>query len=227
MAKSAYFGPDLFGFLSDLKSHNDREWFQANKARYEQQVRDPFLRLIADLQPGFSEINPRIVVDPSPTRGSMMRIYRDIRFAADKTPYKTNVAAHFKHARAKDDAVPGYYIHLAPSECMIGAGIWRPEPRAVQKLRSAIVADPKRWQQVTAGKKLGWACMIGESLKRPPAGIDPKHPLIEDLKRKDFAISMPLEDSQVCSPGLLKLLLDKFGATAPFVQFLSEAVGLK
>jgi uncharacterized protein (TIGR02453 family) len=227
MAKSAYFGPDLFQFLSDLKAHNDREWFQANKTRYEEHARDPFLRLIADLRRGFEKINPRIVVDPSPTRGSMMRIYRDIRFSADKTPYKTNLAAHFKHARAKEDAVPGYYIHLAPEECMIGAGIWRPEPRAVQKIRSAIVGSPKRWQQLTTGKKFGTACMIGESLKRAPAGVDPNHPLIEDLRRKDFAISIALADSDVCGTKLLKLLLDDFRAVAPFVQFLSEAVGLK
>lgn len=228
MAKSAYFGPDLFQFLSDLKEHNDRDWFQANKARYEEQVRDPFLRLIADLQPPFQKINPRIVVDGNPTRGSMMRIYRDIRFSADKKPYKTHIAAHFRHARAKDDAVPGFYIHFAPGSCMTGAGVWRPEPRAAQKIRNAIVADPKRWRKVTSGQKFGSACsMIGESLKRPPAGIDPNHPLIEDLKRKDFAISALLKDSEVCGPNLLKILLDHFRHTAPFVEFLSDAVDLK
>jgi uncharacterized protein (TIGR02453 family) len=222
MATSAYFGPGLFQFLCDLKSHNEREWFLANKVRYEEQVRDPFLRLIADLRPGFEKLNPRIVVDPSPTRGSMMRIYRDIRFSADKTPYKTHVAAHFKHARAKDDAMPGYYIHIAPAECMIGAGIWHPQPRAAQKIRNGIAADPKRWRRVSAGRT-----PMGESLKRAPAGIDPNHPLIEDLKRKDFAVSMPLEDTDVCGKNLLKLLLDDFRTVAPFVQFLTEAVGLK
>ena len=228
MAKSAYFGPGLFQFLTDLKDHNDREWFQANKARYEEQVRDPFVRLIADLQPPFEKINPRIVVDPSPNRGSMMRIYRDIRFSADKKPYKTNVAAHFKHSRAKDDAVPGFYLHLATGECMTGAGVWRPEPRAAQKIRNAIVADPKGWQNATRGKHFGSACsMIGESLKRPPAGIDPHHPLIEDLKRKDFAISAPLADADVCGPSLLKIVLDHYRAMGPLVEFLSKAVGLK
>jgi uncharacterized protein (TIGR02453 family) len=228
MAKGAYFGPDLFQFLSDLKDHNDRDWFQANKTRYEQHVRDPFLRLIADLRPAFEKINPRIVVDPNPTRGSMMRIYRDIRFSADKSPYKTHISAHFAHAKAKDDAAPGFYIHFAPSACMLGAGVWRPEPRAAQKIRSAIVADPKRWRQITAGKKFGSACqMIGQTLKRPPAGIDPDHPLIEDLKRKDFAVSVEIADRDVIGPNLLKLMLDRFRATAPFVQFLSEAVGLK
>ena len=228
MAKSPYFGPDLFGFLTELKNHNDREWFLSNKTRYEEQVRDPFLRLIADLRPGFEKINPRIVVDPSPTRGSMMRIYRDIRFSSDKTPYKTNIAAHFKHARAKDDAVPGYYLHLAPGSSMTGAGVWHPEPRAAQKIRSAILADPKRWKKATEGRTRGSACgMVGESLKRPPAGIDANHPLVEDLKRKDFALSMKLGDDEVAGSNLLKLLLDHYRATAPFVEFLSDALGLK
>src|SRR4051794_26899448 len=106
MGTAKYFGPELFEFLSELKNNNDRDWFAANKARYEAQVRDPILRLIVDLQPGFREINPKIVVDASPSRGSMFRIYRDTRFSADKTPYKTHAAVHFKHARAKEGTAP-------------------------------------------------------------------------------------------------------------------------
>src|SRR5262249_37062133 len=151
------------------------------------------------------KISPRMVVDPSPNRGSMMRIYRDIRFAADKSPYKVNLAAHFRHARAKDGAVPGYYIHLEPASCMMGAGIWHPELRAVQKIRSAIVADAKRWKAVTTKRT-----MMGESLKRAPAGYAPDHPLIEALKMKDFAVSLPLEESEVCGTKLLKIVLDRF-----------------
>jgi uncharacterized protein (TIGR02453 family) len=222
MAKSAYFGPEVFQFLTDLKAHNDREWFQANKSRYEEHARDPFLRLIADLRPGFEKISPRIVVDPHPSRGSMMRIYRDIRFSADKSPYNLNLAAHFRHSRAKEEAVPGYYIHIEPGSCMTGAGVWHPEPRGMQKIRAAIVSHPKQWRAVTAKRE-----MFGESLKRAPAGYDPDHPLIEDLKRKDFAVSMTLSESDVCSPKLLKKLLDDFRSVAPFVQFLTEAVGLK
>lgn len=228
MVLMVYFTQDLFQFLSDLKENNDREWFQQNKPSYEAHARDPFLRLIADLRPGMELINPRIVVDPSPTRGSMFRIYRDIRFAADKSPYKTHMSAFFQHARSKAAADPGYYLHLQPAHCMMAAGLWHPDPRAAQKVRSAIVANPKKWREITAGRKLGSPCtMVGESLKRPPAGIDPNHPLIEDLKRKDFAISAPLSESDVCGPKLLKVILAYYKATAPFIQFLSEAVGLK
>ena len=89
MASVHHFSPELFNFLSELSAHNNRDWFQKNKQRYETQVRDPLLRFIADLGPGLHKINPHIVADPSTVRGSMMRIYRDIRFSKDKSLYKT------------------------------------------------------------------------------------------------------------------------------------------
>src|SRR5215831_12331348 len=99
---NGYFGPGLFRFLKDLKLHNEREWFLTNQQRYENVVRVPFLRLIADLAPGLKKINPNFVADPTPNRGSLMRIYKDIRFSKDKSPYKTSIAAHFWHAKGKD-----------------------------------------------------------------------------------------------------------------------------
>jgi hypothetical protein len=84
MSSNPYFTRELFKFLSELRAHNNREWFLRNKERYEQQVRHPLLRFIADLGPGLRKINPHIVADPSPVRGSMMKIYRDIRFSKDK-----------------------------------------------------------------------------------------------------------------------------------------------
>lgn len=158
----------------------------------------------------------------------MMRIYRDIRFSRDKTPYKTSVAAHFWDSRGQQGATPAYYLHLEPGHSLIGAGIWRPEPAALKKIRDAIVADGKRWLRVTSGADFRSTCgMAGESLKRPPTGYDPQHPLIEDIKRKDFATSSALHDRQVCGPNFMKYVLDAFRASAPFVQFLSDAIGLR
>jgi len=227
MAES-YFTRGLFEFLKDLSSHNNRDWFRANQGRYEQQVRDPFLRLIADLGPGLKDINPYIVADPRPSGGSMMRIHRDIRFSKDKSPYKTHVAAHFRHASGKEGATPAYYLRLGPGGSIIGAGVWHPEPAALKKIRDRIVRQPDEWRRITSGKELGSGCqMVGESLKRAPVGYDPNHPLIEDLKRKDFAFSSPLTQSEVCSSSFLASVLEDFRSTAPFVEFLSKAVGLK
>jgi uncharacterized protein (TIGR02453 family) len=227
MPKQGYFTKGALGFLTELQAHNNRDWFQANKERFEGQVRGPFLRLIADLAPGLKKISPNFVADPSPTRGSLMRIYRDIRFSKDKSPYKTYAAAHFWHAKGKDGAAPAYFLHLEPGNSLIGGGIWQPEPKALKKIRDKIAGDPKGWGRATTGGALGSTCrMAGESLKRPPAGYDPAHPFIEDIKRKDFAISTPLTDQEVTGDDFLDLVLHRLRATAPFVQFLSNAVGL-
>jgi uncharacterized protein (TIGR02453 family) len=227
MAK-AYFTRGLFEFLKDLSSHNNRDWFRANQERYEQHVRDPFLQLITDLGPDLKKINPRIVADPRPNRGSMMRIHRDIRFSKDKSPYKTFVAAHFWHEKGKEGAMPGFYLRLSPESSLIGGGVWHPETEAVRTIRDRIVSYPKDWQRVTADfRSRSGSKMAGESLQRPPAGYDPNHPLIEDLKRKDFTLFSPLTQRDVCGSGFPDLLLENFRSMNPFVEFLTKAIGLR
>jgi uncharacterized protein (TIGR02453 family) len=228
MESDSYFTPEFFKFLKELRAHNEREWFERNKARYETAVRDPFLRLIAALGPPLRKINSDIVADPRPVGGSMMRIYRDMRFSRDKSPYKVSVAAHFSHQLGKRAPAPSYYLHFEPGNSRIGSGMWRPPPAALTQIRDAIVAGPRHWQRVTGNGEFRASCgMAGESLKRPPAGYDPDHPLIEDLKRKDFITSAPLSDEQVCAPDLLEKIASSFRATAPFMEFLGAAVGLR
>jgi uncharacterized protein (TIGR02453 family) len=228
MVATAYFTPDLFRFLSELKAHNEREWFQKNKDRYERSVRDPFLRFVADFGPRLKKISPEFIADPSPVGGSMMRIYRDTRFSKDKTPYKVAVAAHFGHAKGREGATPAFYLKLQPGDCSVGAGLWRPEPVALKRVRQAIVGDTKTWQRITQGRDFRSGCgMAGESLVRAPLGFDPNHPFIEDIKRKDFATSAALDDRCVTSPHFMDDLLRAFKITAPFVAFLTQAIGLK
>jgi uncharacterized protein (TIGR02453 family) len=223
----AYFTPAAFEFLKKLRAHNDRDWFLANKSRYEAEVRDPFLRLIADLAPGIRKIHGSFIADPRPNGGSMMRIYRDTRFAKDKSPYKTHVAAHVGHAKGKEGGTPAFYLYIEEGKSMIGSGLWHPEPGALRRIRDHIVAKPKDWAKVTSRQRFGSACsMGGESLQRPPAGFDANHPLIADLKRRDFVVSSQLSDEEVCGAGLRPLVLKRFRAVAPFMQFLSDALGL-
>ena len=231
MPADHYFTPGLFEFLHELQSHNNRDWFLQNKECYEKQVRDPVypvLRFITDLGPGLRKINPHIVADPSPTRGSMMRIYRDIRFSKDKSPYKTSVAAHFWHDKGKEGATPGFYLRLEPGGSMLGAGIGHPEPGALKKIRDAIAGDPKGWKRNTStGQLRAIYQMGGESLQRPPRGYDPNHPLIEDIKRKDFTVGLPLSDKSVLGSDVLKFTLATYRKMGPFVEFLSRAIGLR
>jgi uncharacterized protein (TIGR02453 family) len=227
MASAAYFTPELLRFLAELKAHNDREWFQKNKSRYEESVRDPFLRFVADLAPRLKKISPHLVADPKPVGGSMMRIYRDTRFSKDKTPYKTAVMAHFWHAKGKEGATPAFYLRLAPGDSVVGAGVWHPEPNALKRIRKAIVDDSKTWEKITRGREFRTVCgLVGESLKRPPPGFDANHPFIEDIKRKDFATSVGLADKQITSARFMDDLLGAFGASSPFLGFVSKAIGL-
>src|SRR5262249_16111714 len=99
MTTNGYFGPGLFRFLRDLKTHNERRWFEANKQRYKADVQAPFLRLITDLAPALKEIGGGFIADPRPNGGSMMRIYRDIRFSKNKHPSKSDAPAPFCHAQ--------------------------------------------------------------------------------------------------------------------------------
>jgi uncharacterized protein (TIGR02453 family) len=214
-------------FLEELRKHNNRDWFLANKSRYEEQVRDPFLRLIADLGPGLRKIHPSYITDPSRNGGSMMRIYRDTRFSKDNTPYKTHVAAHVEHAKGEEGGTPAYYLRVEPGASMVGAGVWHPEPVALRRIRDRIVAQPKAWISATSRQKFGTGCsMGGETLKRPPAGYAADHPLIEDIKRRDFVVGAELTDDEVCGARFPSLLLTRYRSMAPFMQFLADALGL-
>jgi uncharacterized protein (TIGR02453 family) len=224
MKSGKYFNEGFFKFLVELRVHNDRDWFLKNKQRYESAVRGPIFRLIAHLRSYLQKIPPGFIADSRPVGVYMMRIYRDIRFSRDKSPYKNSVAAHFGPTAGKA-ATPALYLHLEPGNCAIGAGMWHPEPGPLKQIRDAIVEDPKRWHKITSGKAFGSSCgMFGDVLKRPPAGYNPDHPLIEDLKRKDFAISSSLTDKQVCAAGLLEEVVERYRVTGPFVKFLCDAI---
>ena len=133
MSAEGYFTRGALEFFSELHAHNNREWFLANKGRYEQEVQQPFLRLIADLAPTLKKIAPGFLADPRPNGGSMMRIYRDIRFSKDKSPYKTYAAAHFWTKRGKHETGPAFYLRLEPRGSVLGGGIWQPDPKALRR----------------------------------------------------------------------------------------------
>jgi uncharacterized protein (TIGR02453 family) len=227
MAQPPRIGPELFRFLRELKENNERHWFQANKKRYESEVRDPLLRFVAAFAGPLGKISPHLLADPRPSGGSLFRIYRDTRFSRDKSPYKTWAALRFSHEQAKDVHAPGYYLHLEPGGVFAGAGLWHPDPSAQKKVRDAIVAESGKWKRVVSGAafRKSWR-FGGDSLRRAPRGYPDDHPLIGDLKRKDFITVAGFTMKQASAPDFL----DRFAATcrtaAPFVEFLTRAVGL-
>ena len=219
---NAYFTDELFGFLKRLKRHNQREWFQANKERYQAVVRDPCLRFIAELGEPLRRISPWLVADPHPTRGSMFRIYRDTRFSADKRPYKTHVGMSFPHRGTKQKVhLPGFYLHLEPGGCFAAAGCWHPDNPTLIRIRSAIVARPDAWKKTVRGLELE-----GDALSRPPRGYPADHPLVEHLKRKDFLASVEFTQAQVCRARFMAEFITACSKLSPLVAFLSQAMDL-
>lgn len=220
-----YFKPALFTYLKDLAANNEREWFKANKARYENLIKDPAIRFISDFGTELARVSPHFRADPRPVGGSLFRIYRDVRFSKDKSPYKTHVGIHFRHEAGKDAHAPGFYLHLEPKGCFMGAGIWHPDSKALAKIREALDEDPVSWKKAINGAafKRGFN-LEGESLKRNPKGYAADHPLIEDLRRKDFIAVAALTQREVTSPGLIELLGTRFRTCAPLVGFLCRAL---
>jgi len=227
MKDQAYFTPDFFKFLRDLGKHNNREWFQVNKWRYEEFVRNPLLRFIEDYGPRLHAMSPHFIADPRPTGGSLLRIYRDMRFRKDQDPYQTMAAARFPHRARKERAAPGIYLHLDPSHCFFACGLWRPDGDTRALVREAILSDPGKWKRASRGKtfKSTWQ-MSGDSFKRPPPGIDPHHPLATDLMRKDFIAAVYFTEPEVCGADFLGRVSRATRAAAPFLEFLTRALGL-
>jgi uncharacterized protein (TIGR02453 family) len=220
MPTAAYFRPELFDFLRRLKKNNKREWFNRNKALYQQHVQEPALVFITEFSDELAKLSPHFVADPRPSRGSLFRIYRDTRFSHDKRPYKTHVGIKFHHSAGKDG--PVFYLHLEPEGCFAAAGIWHPDNVALTKMRSAIVKDPERWASVRKTIELE-----GDSLARPPRGFDTKHRFIDDLKMKDFITSIAFADRQLCNGKFLREFAAACRSMSPLVEFTTKALGYK
>lgn len=220
-----HFRPALFRFLEDLRAHNDRAWFAANKLRFESDLRDPMLAFIRDVGPPLAKVSRHVVADPRPVGGSLFRIYRDTRFSKDKTPYKTHAAVQFRHRAGKDVHVPGFYLHLEPGQVFLGAGLWHPDPATLLAVRRAITQNPAAWRRAVGSPAFLRSCRLeGEVAKRAPRGCDPGHPLIDDLRRKDFVAVERLTERDALSPRFLGRFLAFCRTAAPLNAFLCRAL---
>lgn len=215
-------------FLRELKANNDREWFKANKTRYEEDVLDVALRFIQSMQDPLADIAPHFTAVATRSGGSLMRVYRDTRFSKNKQPYKTNIGIQFRHERAKDVHSPGFYVHIDPDEVFVGVGMWRPDSEPLRQIRERIAAKPAEWKRAigTPAFRKNFS-LGGESLQRPPRGFDKEHPLIDDIKRKSFIAvrEMTIDDCQ--KPQFQRSVETAFKQATPFMQFLCSAVGVK
>jgi len=221
----ARFELTIFEFLEELSNNNNRPWFQENKLRYEREVLEPSLAFIRAFAPRMKKISQFFTADDRRVGGSLMRIYRDTRFARDKTPYKTNVGIQFRHEMGRDIHAPGFYVHIAPGECFLGVGAWRPDRASLRLIRQAIVEQPARWRRATRGNRFRERFeLAGDSLKRPPRDFPADHPLVEDLKRTDLVGLCELTERDVLDAGFPDNVASSFTAARPLMRFLCKAM---
>ena len=183
------FEPTIFQFLEELADNNNRPWFHQNKWRYDCEVLEPCLAFIRAFEPRLKKVSRFFVASDRRVGGSLMRVYRDTRFSKDKTPYKTNVGIQFRHEFGRDVHAPGFYVHIAPEECFLAVGVWRPDRESLSQIRQAIVNESDRWRRARNDRRF---CehfeLVGDSLKRPPREFPADHPFVEDLRRTDFCL---------------------------------------
>ena len=218
-----HFTPAFFAFLRDLKKHNDRDWFAANRGRYTSDVEAPMLQFIADFEPRLKAISPAFVADKRRMGGSMFRIHRDTRFSPDKSPFKTWTAARFPHLdRKKVAGVPAFYLHLGPGESFGGGGVYHIDMAQLTKVRQRIVEAPREWAKVRERVSIE-----GEQLKRAPAGFSASHEHIEDLKRQNLYTGVEFTQADAVADDFLDRFTAACEAAAPLLRFQTEALGLR
>ena len=226
---TTYFSDASFKFLRALARNNDKTWFNEHKQQYEDHVRQPFLRLLTDLQPDLAQVSEHFRSDPKTVGGSLFRIYRDARFSNDKSPYKPWQGARLFHERRKQVAAPSFYVHLQPGQCFVGAGLWHPEPPTQRRVRQFIFDNPGSWKAAAHAPKFRkrYEFESSEVLSRPPRGFPADFEMIEDLKHRNFVFSRNIEDADMTGPRLRQQLAADLVALGPFVDYLCAALDLE
>ena len=228
------FGPGALGFLRRLARNNRREWFERNRAIYEREIRDPLRALVEETDVRLARLAPELVGDP---RRSVFRIHRDVRFSADKSPYKTHAACQFYHCDAgrgagqdADGAGAGLYFQLAPGECFVAGGMWMPARPALERIREAIADDPGAFEAllgVPAFRRRFRRLDQEALLKRMPRGYAEAHPAARWLRYRSFTATRMMTERETGSPGLPDILARDFAALIPLVRWLNAAIGFR
>lgn len=228
------FRPAALGFLRSLKRNNDRDWFAKHRETYEAELRAPLAALVEEVDVRLATMAPEIVGDP---KRSLFRIHRDVRFSADKSPYKTNVAAWFHHVdagRGVGTAAPhggaGFYFHMEATRASIGAGIWMPPRPTLQRLRAAIDGDHRPLAKIlrdAAVKKKFGGLDAENMLTRMPRGYGEDHPAAELLRHQSYTLGRDLTQREVLSATLPDLLAREYAQLLPLVRWLNGTLGLR
>jgi uncharacterized protein (TIGR02453 family) len=217
----AGFPPEGMTFLRSLKRHNTREWFQPRKEIYEEKVKGPMLELVTALMQRLANFAPDYLADPNK---AIYRIYRDTRFSKDKTPYKTHIAAIFKHRDLEKHSGAGFYFSVAPDEIEVGGGVYMPLPEHLLAIRNYLAENHAEFRRIAAARDVRrlFGDVTGDSLSRVPKGFAADHPAADLLRMKQFLLFRTLEASLATTPKLFREVLSRFEVMAPFLEFLNS-----
>jgi uncharacterized protein (TIGR02453 family) len=217
------FQPEAIHFLLELSIHNDRAWFQPRKREYERLLKEPLEALCIDLGERFAARSIPLTADER----SPFRIYRDVRFSKDKSPYKTHLAASFALASDETDGAGhgvGGYFHFEPDHCYIGGGMWHPERPRLEAWRSLVDREPRRVHAAIEdpGFVAAFGGVDGDRYVRVPAGFPADHAEADLLRLKDVTFGRGLSDDEALAPDLPDRLADAFAAATPVIRLLAD-----
>jgi uncharacterized protein (TIGR02453 family) len=213
-------------FLKQLAKNNNKEWFDANRKKYEA-AKEDFTASLQTILSGFSTIDTTLV--SLAPKDCLFRINRDIRFSKDKSPYKTNFGAYI-NAGGKKSNTGGYYLHLQPGNSFVGGGIYQPDADMLKKVRQEIDYNFDEFKSIINNKKFKTVYTKGISsdsewsLTRPPKGYDENNPAIEFIKLKSVVATAPLSDEQLTDKKFEASVIKAFEALYPLIVFLNKAI---
>jgi uncharacterized protein (TIGR02453 family) len=217
------FPREALEFFRGLERHNNRDWFQARKAIYDEKVKAPMRDFVERLNGALRTFAPEFISDPDK---AIYRIYRDTRFSADKTPYKLHIAASFQGSRMQARGTGGFYVAISHKEVAVGGGVYMPDPAMLLAIRTRIAERHQDLRKVlrsaTVRKLLGE--IQGEQLTRVPKGFATDHPAADLLKYKRFILYVELPPELAATPSLQPEVVKRFRTMTPFLRFLTDAL---
>lgn len=212
--KNAAITPETLSFLSALKAHNTRDWFEAHKP--------DFKKAQAQARDFFNAVTEALRTHDDIEGMKLFRIYRDVRFSADKTPYNPHFAGSFRRAGARLRG--GYYLRIRPGESFIAVGFWDPSPPDLLRIRKELELDAAAFRACLEAPdfKKAWGPLKGDAVRTAPKGFDKNHPDLDLIRHKQFIFTRDFADAEVLAPGFMQVVNDSYRAVRPWFDLMSE-----
>ena len=220
-----HFTPEAMKFLRGLAKHNDREWFNARKPIYERELKAPMLALIDEINHAMVEFAPDHVRPPNKT---MMRIYRDTRFAKDKRPYKRHVSAWWSRRGMEKTSGGGFYMHISPQEVLVSIGVYMPEREQLRTIREWLAENHEAYRalekKILRTRSAGFTGIDAQGLTRMPKGFASDHPAGELLRAHNWGVHVSLPAEAALQPTLAREIAKRFRAATSLIDTLNDAI---